>query len=100
MTLSLFSFDDEISAEPRKEDLVPGAFVLRGFALPDEAAHLEAVRQVTARAPFRHMVTPGGFRMSVAMANCGALGWVTDTYWADIASTSPSVKRVSADQLP
>src|SRR5260370_512800 len=33
MTLSLFSFDDEISAEPRKEDLVPGAFVLRGFAL-------------------------------------------------------------------
>ena len=78
MTLSLFSFDDEISAEPRKEDLVPGAFVLRGFALPDEAAHLEAVRQVTARAPFRHMVTPGGFRMSVAMANCGALGWVTD----------------------
>jgi DNA oxidative demethylase len=24
------------------------------------------------------MITPGGFRMSVAMTNCGALGWVTD----------------------
>jgi DNA oxidative demethylase len=24
------------------------------------------------------MQTPGGFRMSVAMSNCGALGWVTD----------------------
>jgi alkylated DNA repair protein (DNA oxidative demethylase) len=24
------------------------------------------------------MVTPGGYRMSVAMTNCGALGWVTD----------------------
>src|SRR5262249_36146035 len=34
--------------------------------------------KVAAQAPFRHMVTPGGFRMSVAMTNCGALGWVTD----------------------
>jgi DNA oxidative demethylase len=33
---------------------------------------------VTAQAPFRHMSTPGGFRMSVAMTNCGTLGWVTD----------------------
>lgn len=75
MTLSLFN--DE-SVEPRKEDLVPGAFILRSFALADEAAHLDALRHVTARSPFRHMVTPGGFRMSVAMTNCGALGWITD----------------------
>ena len=72
MTLSLFSFDDEISAEPRKDDLVPGAFVLRGFALPDEAAHLEAVRQVTARAPLRHMVTPGGFRKRMGIGEINA----------------------------
>jgi DNA oxidative demethylase len=76
MTLSLFN--DESSVEPRKEDLVPGALILRGFALADETAHLDALRQVTARAPFRHMVTPGGFRMSVAMTNCGSLGWITD----------------------
>ena len=50
-TLSLFN--DE-SVEPRKEDLVPGAFILRSFALADEAAHLDALRHVTARSPFRN----------------------------------------------
>ena len=75
MTLNLFN---DASTEPRKENLVPGAFVLRALALADEAAHLNALRHVTARASFRHMVTPGGFRMSVAMTNCGVYGWVTD----------------------
>jgi alkylated DNA repair protein (DNA oxidative demethylase) len=58
--------------------LAPGAAVLRGFALPDQAALLAALEEVVAKAPLRHMVTPGGFRMSVAMTNCGAYGWVTD----------------------
>jgi len=71
-------FEPPSSADPQKEDLAPGAFLLRGFALPDETAHLDGLRVVTARAPFRHMVTPGGFRMSVAMTNCGSLGWVAD----------------------
>lgn len=58
-----------------KEALGPGAVVLRGFA----TSHLLAdLHQVAAQAPFRHMVTPGGYRMSVAMTNCGQLGWVTD----------------------
>jgi len=52
--------------------------VLRGFALPEATAILAARRDITTQAPFRHMVTPGGFRMSVAMTNCGAYGWVTD----------------------
>jgi len=39
---------------------------------------LAAVEAVAAAAPFRHLVTPGGFRMSVAMTNCGSLGWVSD----------------------
>src|SRR5579864_1205547 len=64
--------------EAAREEIAPGAFVLRGFALPMEAAVLGALREVTAAAPFRNMVTPGGYRMSVAMTNCGALGWVTD----------------------
>ena len=34
-------------------------------------ALLVRLEDVVARAPFRHMVTPGGFRMSVAMTNCG-----------------------------
>ena len=70
------SFDSD--PELRKEDLAAGAFVLHGFALPSEPALLAALQDVTTRAPFRHMITPGGFRMSVAMTNCGSLGWVTD----------------------
>jgi alkylated DNA repair protein (DNA oxidative demethylase) len=61
-----------------KEPLGPGAVVLRGFAKPVEAALLTGVQEVAAQAPFRHMVTPGGYRMSAAMTNCGTLGWVTD----------------------
>jgi len=65
-------FDD-----PR-EPLAAGAVVLRGFALACAPALLHALQEVTTAAPFRYMVTPGGFRMSVAMTNCGAAGWVTD----------------------
>ncbi|MCC7275777.1 MAG: DNA oxidative demethylase AlkB [Alphaproteobacteria bacterium] len=67
-------FDDG----PRDVPLGPGAVLLGGFALPLGEALLAAVADVAARAPFRHMVTPGGWRMSVAMTNCGAAGWVTD----------------------
>ena len=43
------------------------------------AAELVAkVDAITASAPFRNMITPGGFRMSVGMTNCGRAGWVTD----------------------
>jgi alkylated DNA repair protein (DNA oxidative demethylase) len=76
MTLNLFG--DAGQGQVWREDLCPGAVVLRGFAVPDETAILAALRGVITRAPFRHMVTPGGFRMSVAMTNCGSCGWVTD----------------------
>jgi alkylated DNA repair protein (DNA oxidative demethylase) len=52
--------------------------LLRGFALPDDVRLRGDVLAVAAAAPFRHMQTPGGFTMSVAMTNCGALGWVSD----------------------
>ena len=58
--------------------LAPGAMVLRGFAQPFGERLVAALGRVVERAPFRHMVTPGGHRMSVAMTNCGAAGWVTD----------------------
>ena len=64
--------------EGGKEALAPGAAVLRGFAAKRESALLAAIRAIEARSPFRHMVTPGGFEMSVAMTNCGTAGWVTD----------------------
>jgi alkylated DNA repair protein (DNA oxidative demethylase) len=60
------------------EPLGESAVVLRGFALGDQAVLLQAIDRVVALAPFRHLVTPGGQRMSVAMSNAGALGWVSD----------------------
>jgi DNA oxidative demethylase len=77
MTMNLF--DSLVDVEPRQEQLAPGALVLRQFALPEQAALLPALKDIIARAPLRHMITPGGFRMSVAMTNCGSLGWVSDS---------------------
>jgi DNA oxidative demethylase len=55
-----------------------GLTYLPGFALPFEPALLTGIDGITTAAPFRHMLTPGGQRMSVAMTNCGEVGWVTD----------------------
>jgi alkylated DNA repair protein (DNA oxidative demethylase) len=71
-------FDNLEPVGPAREELPPGAVLLCGRALPDEDQLLSALDGVVAAAPFRHMVTPGGFTMSVAMTNCGAVGWVTD----------------------
>jgi DNA oxidative demethylase len=75
---SLNLFENERAVAMRDEPLGPGAMVLRQFATPNERPLLAAIEEVAAKAPFRHMVTPGGFRMSVAMTNCGSLGWVSD----------------------
>jgi alkylated DNA repair protein (DNA oxidative demethylase) len=76
MNLNLFdSLDDPA---PSREEIAPGATVLRQFLARGDTALLRAIEGVAAKAPFRHMITPGGFRMSAAMTNCGALGWVSD----------------------
>lgn len=71
-------FDDPVQPVQRPQVLAPGAVLLRGFAQVFSGSLLQAVQQVAAQAPFRHLITPGGLRMSVAMTNCGALGWVSD----------------------
>lgn len=58
--------------------MAEGAVLLRGFARSVEADLIAALRDTVEQAPFRHMLTPGGHQMSVAMTNCGSLGWVTD----------------------
>jgi DNA oxidative demethylase len=68
---------DVAEGGPAVEPLAPGAAILRRFALPFEEALIDALNEIVASAPLRHMVTPGGFRMSVAMTNCGSLGWVS-----------------------
>ncbi|OSZ68838.1 alpha-ketoglutarate-dependent dioxygenase AlkB [Sphingomonas sp. IBVSS2] len=64
--------------EPSREALADGAMLLRGLALPFAPALVEAIHGIAAASPFRHMVTPGGYAMSVATTNCGAAGWITD----------------------
>jgi alkylated DNA repair protein (DNA oxidative demethylase) len=76
MTADLF--DGTLDVGPAQERLAVGAVLLRGFARAYEQDLLPALHAVTEQAPFRHMQTPGGHQMSVAMSNCGAVGWVTD----------------------
>ena len=54
------------------------ALLLRGYVIAAAPALLEAIMHITDVAPWRHMVTPGGYEMSVAMSNCGNYGWVSD----------------------
>ncbi|PMV89493.1 MULTISPECIES: DNA oxidative demethylase AlkB [unclassified Pseudomonas] len=76
-TFDLFA-DAEPEQEPRREQIGEQSFVLRGFALPRLDRLLPALEAVLAAAPFRQMVTPGGFTMSVALSSCGTWGWTTD----------------------
>ncbi|MEO8593545.1 MAG: DNA oxidative demethylase AlkB [Candidatus Solibacter sp.] len=63
---------------PSREVLAVGAVLLRDFAHQAAQQLMRELGEIVAAAPFRHMVTPGGFRMSVAMTNCGQAGWVSD----------------------
>jgi DNA oxidative demethylase len=75
----IYDLFEEIDAPTSlRQKMADGAMLLRKLALPFEDDLLRAVDEVTAQAPFRHMTTPGGFVMSVAMTNCGEAGWITD----------------------
>jgi alkylated DNA repair protein (DNA oxidative demethylase) len=84
---------DLFDLDPRQAEkaaLGADAAVLRGFAGDVEVELLADLRAVAARAPFRNMVTPGGYTMSVAMTNCGAAGWITDSLGYRYASCDPA----------
>jgi alkylated DNA repair protein (DNA oxidative demethylase) len=70
-------FDDDPAARAA-EPLEEGAVLLRGFATDEAPALLDEVHRAAATSPFRHLVVPGGHTMSVAMTNCGRVGWVSD----------------------
>lgn len=69
------------------------AFVLRQFALPYVEELLTAIRAIESVSPFRHMVTPGGFKMSVALTNCGEWGWMTDRRGYRYTDIDPESQR-------
>jgi alkylated DNA repair protein (DNA oxidative demethylase) len=74
--------------------LADGAVVLHGFAAGHAAELLAAAEEVASKAPFRHMVTPGGFRMSAAMTNCGEAGWISDRDGYRYAAIDPETGRL------
>jgi DNA oxidative demethylase len=74
---------------PWQEPLGPGATILRRRALADAEILLAGITCVSAQSPFRQMVTPGGYTMSVAMTNCGETGWTTDMHGYLYAGVDP-----------
>lgn len=69
-------FANETTGE--HEQIGPAAWVLRGYALAFAPELLNTIQILEKISPFRHMTTPGGFTMSVALTNCGRFGWTSD----------------------
>jgi alkylated DNA repair protein (DNA oxidative demethylase) len=76
LTTDLFAGVADV--RPALQSMAEAAVLLPGFATPVEADLIADLRAIVEQAPFRHMLTPGGHQMSVAMTNCGSVGWVTD----------------------
>lgn len=87
-TFDLFA-DNEPVQQPRTEQIGEQSWVLRGFALPRVEQLLTELEAILAVAPLRHMVTPGGFSMSVGTSSCGQLGWITDRSGYRYSSVDP-----------
>ena len=81
--------DHEPVQQARAEQIGEQAWVLRGFALSRIDQLLSELNTVLAAAPLRHMVTPGGFSMSVGTSSCGSLGWITDRKGYRYSSVDP-----------
>jgi DNA oxidative demethylase len=76
LTVDLFESIPDVG--PSQQAIAEGAVLLRGLVRPFEAELIAPLAAIIEQAPFRHMATPGGHQMSVAMTNCGTFGWVTD----------------------
>src|ERR1700735_2537027 len=91
MNASLFELG---SPAPLSKDILgAGTAFLAGFALDTQDELILSLKCIAERSPFRNMVTPGGYRMSVAMTNCGRLGWVTDRSGYRYDAIDPEVNR-------
>jgi DNA oxidative demethylase len=86
-------FESIPNARASRQSITEGAVLLRGFARPFEAELIADLHATVDQAPFRHMVTPGGHQMSVAMTNCGSAGWVTDRTGYRYDSNDPETAK-------
>jgi alkylated DNA repair protein (DNA oxidative demethylase) len=93
--MDLFENDLFGSLNEQQVHIADGAMLLRNFVqqnkngLLDEATLLADLNGILENSPLRHMTTPAGFTMSVAMTNCGALGWVSDKKGYRYAALDP-----------
>ncbi|MBS0293391.1 MAG: DNA oxidative demethylase AlkB [Proteobacteria bacterium] len=88
--------DDLFADDPGAPDafaLGAQALLLRGLALAQAQELLRCVARVVHDAPWRHMATPGGQSMSVAMTGCGPLCWVSDRQGYRYAERDPLTGR-------
>lgn len=91
MIKDLFADDENLQRQWR-EELSPGAVILRGYATDNAEQLLQEIATLATQAPFRHLITPGGHRMSVGMTNCGPLGWISDELGYRYTPTDPLTK--------
>lgn len=80
ITPDLFSNDPGTDRRAPREAIGAQACVLPGFARAAAPALWRDIAAIAGAAPFRHMHTPGGQRMSVATTSCGDRGWITDRH--------------------
>ena len=93
-------FENGPDVRPSLEVMAEGAVLLRAIASPLESELVAALHGIAVQAPFRHMVTPGGHRMSVAMTNCGSAGWITDRTGCRYGAHDPETGKAWPDMPP
>jgi alkylated DNA repair protein (DNA oxidative demethylase) len=86
-------FESAADPQPSQERIAEGAMLLRGFVGSLDAELIPVLRDIEGKAPFRHMVTPGGYQMSVAMTNCGSAGWITDLTGYRYSANDPETRK-------
>jgi alkylated DNA repair protein (DNA oxidative demethylase) len=86
-------FFDALPPTLARDELAPGAWVLRGFAQDRAETLLREIECIAGTSPFRNLVTPGGKTMSVAMTNCGRVGWFSDRHGYRYTETDPETGR-------
>jgi DNA oxidative demethylase len=79
--------------KPNCQEIAKDTFLLKGFALTNEAIILTDLVAIISQSPLRHMATPMGFSMSAAMTNCGDLGWIADKNGYRYATLDPNTGK-------
>ncbi len=87
--MNLDLFGEDVASPSAPTEIAPGAYALPGFALLEADALWAGICETIQASPLRHLHTPGGMRMSVAMNNCGILGWVSDATGYRYQRTDP-----------